>query len=145
MANELGPSTLRPAYAFICVEVILDGKRVGGQGAYMNVESQWTCKQVLRAYLQKHSPDYCPLPDSIKVIMQCTKQSDTIQGRAAGMQLGIIPGYPGIGISPGIPGILKNTKIYIKFMGFTLFRPFFTLIIDYKHFKIMPLLITQKA
>jgi len=141
----LGPSTLRPANAFICVEVILDGKRVGGRGAYMNVESQWTCKQVLRAYLQKHSPDNCPLPDSTKVIMQCTKQSDTIQGRAAGMQLGIIPGYPGIGISPGIPGILKNTKIYIKFMGFTLFRPFFTLIIDYKHFKIMPLLITQKA
>jgi hypothetical protein len=79
----LGPSTLRPANAFICVEVILDGKRVGGRGAYMNVESQWTCKQVLRAYLQKHSPDNCPLPDSTKVIMQCTKQSDTIQGRAA--------------------------------------------------------------
>jgi hypothetical protein len=83
MANELGPSALRLPNAFICVEVIIEGKIVGGQGACMNVELQWTCKQVLRAYLKKHSLDNCPLPDSTKVIMRCTKQSDTIQGRAA--------------------------------------------------------------
>ena len=62
MANELGPSTLRLANAFICVKVILDGKiRVGRQGAYMKVESHWTCEQVLRAYLQTQSHDNCPL------------------------------------------------------------------------------------
>jgi hypothetical protein len=49
----------------------------------MNAESHWTCKQVIRAYLQTHSPDNCPLPDYAKVSMQCSIQSDTIQGRAA--------------------------------------------------------------
>ena len=39
IANELGPSTLRTANAFICVEVFLDGKRVVGHGAYMNDKS----------------------------------------------------------------------------------------------------------
>ena len=85
----LGPSTLRPSHAFICVEVILDGKRVGGQGAYMNVECDSTCKQVLLAFLNTHSPDNCPLPDSSKVIMQCTKMSDTVQGRAA-IDVGVV-------------------------------------------------------
>ena len=83
--NNIGilPSTQKPSHAFIRVEVILNGKRVGGQGAYMNVECHLTCKQVLLAYLQTHSPDNCPLPDSSKVVLQCTKLSDTIQGRAA--------------------------------------------------------------
>jgi len=61
------------------------------------------------------------------------------------MQLGIFPGYPMIGISPGIPGILKNTRIYRKFLVFSIFDQILTLIINYKHFKIIPLLITQKA
>ena len=32
----------------------------------------------------------------------------------AGMQLGIILGYPRFGISRDIPGILKNAGIYFK-------------------------------
>ncbi len=36
------PSTLRPSHAFICVEVLMDGKIVGGHGAYMNVECHLT-------------------------------------------------------------------------------------------------------
>jgi hypothetical protein len=83
MNGGILPSTVRPSHAFICVEVILDGKRVGGKGAYMNVECQLTCKQVLLAYLQTHSPDNCHLPDSSKVVLQCTKISDNVQGRAA--------------------------------------------------------------
>jgi len=81
--DGLGRSTLRPSHVFICVEVILDGKRMGGQGAYMNLECDSTCKQVLLAFLNTHSTDNCPLPDSSKVIMQCTKLSDDVQGRAA--------------------------------------------------------------
>ena len=43
MNNKIFPSTLRPAYhAFIYVEVLLDGKIVGGHGAYMNVECHLT-------------------------------------------------------------------------------------------------------
>ena len=55
LMDMLGPSTLRPSHAFICVEVILDGKRVVGQGAYMDVECDSTCKQILMAYLNTHS------------------------------------------------------------------------------------------
>jgi len=35
----------------------------------MNVECDSTCKQILLAYLNIHSPDNCPLPDSSKLIM----------------------------------------------------------------------------
>ena len=50
MDGGLGPATPRPSHALICVEVILDGKRVGGQGAYMNVECHSTCKEILLAF-----------------------------------------------------------------------------------------------
>ena len=73
---------LRPSHAFISVEVALDGKRAGGQGAYMNVECDLTCKQVLTGYLKTRAPDCFPLPDSSKVYMQYTKLSDTVQVRS---------------------------------------------------------------
>ncbi len=60
---------LRPSHAYICVEVTLDGKRVGGRGAYMNVECDLTCKEVLSGYVKTHAPDSFPLPDSTKVTM----------------------------------------------------------------------------
>jgi hypothetical protein len=49
----------------------------------MNVECHSTCKEKLLTYLKPHSLDNCPLLDSSKVIMQCIKPSDTIQGRTA--------------------------------------------------------------
>jgi len=42
MINGIFPSMLRPSHAFICVEVVLDVKIVGGQGTYMNVECYLT-------------------------------------------------------------------------------------------------------
>ncbi len=74
---------LRPSHAFICVEVILNGKRLGGQGYYMNVECDLTCKQVLSGYVKTHAHDSFPLPHSAKVTMQCTKLIDTTQVRPA--------------------------------------------------------------
>ena len=81
--GTLIPSMLRPPHAFICVEVILDGKRVGRQGSYMNVESDLKCKQFLSGYVKTHAPDSFPLPDFAKVTMQCTKLSDTVQFRSS--------------------------------------------------------------
>ncbi len=93
-----------------------------------------------------------PVPVGYGNVRYCTVPYGTVRFGTllipnAGMQLGIIPGYPRIGISPGFPRILKNTRIYMKFLVFSLlFRQKLTLIINYKHFKIMPLLnITQKA
>ena len=77
-------STLRASHAFNCVEVHVDGKRVGGNsGTFLRVEVDSICKEVLAIYLQNHAPDYYPLPDDVKVTMMCTKISDTVQGRAA--------------------------------------------------------------
>ena len=77
-------STLRASHAFICVEVHVDGKRVGGNGGtFLRVEVDSICKEVLAIYLQSHAPDYYPLPDDVKVTLLCTKISDTIQGRPA--------------------------------------------------------------
>jgi hypothetical protein len=42
MNSGVFPSTLRPSHAFICVEILLDGKIVGGQGAYMKAECHLT-------------------------------------------------------------------------------------------------------
>jgi hypothetical protein len=75
-------STLRASHVFICVEVFVDGKRVGGNGGtFMRVEVDSICKEVLALFLQMYAPDYYPLPDDVKVTLLCTKISDTIQGR----------------------------------------------------------------
>ena len=77
------PPMMRPSHACICVEVILDGKREGGHGAYMNVECISTCKKVLTSVLMTHAPNCCPLPYSSKVTMHYTKLSDAVQVRSA--------------------------------------------------------------
>jgi len=57
--------------------------RVGGQGVYMNVECDLTCKQALSGYVKTHALDSFPLPDYAKVTMHCTKLSTTVQVRSA--------------------------------------------------------------
>jgi len=77
------PPMLRHSHAFICVVIILDGKRVGGQGAYMHVEFDLTCKHVLTGCLKTRAPDSIPLSNSAKVTLHCTKLSYTGHVRPA--------------------------------------------------------------
>ncbi len=50
--------TLRASHAFICVEVHVDGKRVGGNGGiFLRVEIGSICKEVLALFLQMHAPN----------------------------------------------------------------------------------------
>jgi hypothetical protein len=45
-------STLRASHAFICVEVLFDGKRVGGNGGtLLRFEIDSICKEVLPLYI----------------------------------------------------------------------------------------------
>jgi hypothetical protein len=68
-----------PLHAFICVEVYIDGKKVGGNGKFMRVEVGITCKQVLESYVQSDAIDYSPLPGDTKVIMMCTVVNGTVE------------------------------------------------------------------
>ena len=56
-----------------CVEVHVDGKRVGKNGGtIMRVEIGSICKEVIALFLQMHAPDYYPLLDDVKVTLMCT-------------------------------------------------------------------------
>ena len=74
---------MRDSHAFICVDVVVDGKKVGGNGTFMRVSTQTACKDVLATFLEQHAIDYHPLPDGTKVSLSCVKISDTVQGRPA--------------------------------------------------------------
>ncbi len=77
MESELA-ATLRAAHhLFISVEVYADGKRVGGNGVFMRVDVDSTCKQILDTYLRTLVADYHPLPSSTPVNMMCCKLNDT--------------------------------------------------------------------
>jgi hypothetical protein len=56
-------ATMHASHAFICVEVYVDGKRVGENGGtFRRVELGSICKEVLALFLQMHAPDYYPCP-----------------------------------------------------------------------------------
>ena len=78
-----GIHTLRVAHAFIDVEDQIDGRRVGGNGTFVRVQVDLCCKDVLAIFLAMYVPNYSPLPDNSKVILLCTKISDTVQGNSA--------------------------------------------------------------
>ena len=74
-----------PSHAFICVDVLVDGKRSGGStaGTFMRVVVDATCKEGLHAFLGLHAAQYCPLPDSTIVTMVCVKSIESVHGRPA--------------------------------------------------------------
>ena len=78
MESELA-ATLRVAHhSFISVEVYVDGKRVGGNGVFMRLDVDSTCKQGMDTYyLRTHAADYHPLPNSTKLNMMCCKLNNT--------------------------------------------------------------------
>jgi hypothetical protein len=74
-----------PSHAFICVDVLVDGKRSGGStaGTFMRVVVDATCKEGLHAFLGLHAAQYCPLPDSTIVTMVCVKSIEYVHGKPA--------------------------------------------------------------
>ena len=80
---ENGISTLRASHAFIEVVVHIDSKRAAWNGTFIRVAVDTTCRDVLAEFLPSHAPDYSPLPGDCKVILLCTKISETLQGRSA--------------------------------------------------------------
>jgi hypothetical protein len=70
---------IAPIYmsSFICVDVLIDGKRVGGNGTFMVVSVETTCKEVLSDFLRLHASDYYPLLDATVVTMLCMKTTDS--------------------------------------------------------------------
>jgi hypothetical protein len=78
---ENGISTLRASHAFIEVVVHIDSKRVAGNGTFIRLAIDLICRDVLTKFLSTHAPDYSPLPGDCKMILLCTKISDTIHGR----------------------------------------------------------------
>jgi hypothetical protein len=85
-------ATMHASHAFICVEVHVNGKRVGGNGGtFLRVELGSICKEVLAIFLQMRAPDYYPLPDDVKVITRmCTKISDRYCPRLARLRCRIL-------------------------------------------------------
>ena len=69
MESELAAAPRAAHQSFISVEVYVDGKRVGGNGVFMRVDVDATCKQVMGSYLRTHAVDYYPLPNSTRVNM----------------------------------------------------------------------------
>ena len=63
--------SLRASHVFMCVDVFIDEKRVGGHGTYMRVPAESTCKDVLALFLSSHAPDYSPIPEGTTVILTC--------------------------------------------------------------------------
>jgi hypothetical protein len=52
----------------------------------MTIDDEWgekTCLELLAAFLETKTPEFCPLPDRTKVIMNCIKMCDTSHGRPA--------------------------------------------------------------
>jgi len=52
---------LHASHAFFCVDVFVDGKRVGGDGTFVRVTLDVSYKQVLDDSLKSHASDYIPL------------------------------------------------------------------------------------
>ena len=76
--------TLRGSHAFICVDVLFDGKKAGGNGTFMRVAIETTtCKELLDLFLQNHAAEYSPLLVATNVVLMCVKISDTVQGMPA--------------------------------------------------------------
>ena len=72
---------LHASHAFTCVGGFVDGKRIGGNGTFMRVTLDVSCKQVLHDILESHASDYIPLHESTNVNMMCVKICDTMQAR----------------------------------------------------------------
>ena len=74
-----------PTHTFICVDVLVDGKRAGGSttGNFMRVVVDATCKEVLHGFLGLHAAQYCLLPDSTIVTMVCVKSIESVHGKPA--------------------------------------------------------------
>ena len=72
--------TLRASHVFICGDVFIDEKRVGGHGTYMRVPIELTCKDVLAIFMCSHAPDYSPVPDETIVTLTCQVLANTVHG-----------------------------------------------------------------
>ena len=63
IAQQIGQ--LHASHAFVCIEVHVDGKKVGGNATYMRIALDASCKEVLFDFLATHASDYSsPLPES---------------------------------------------------------------------------------
>jgi hypothetical protein len=74
---------LHASHAFICVEVHVDGKGVGGNATFMRVALDAWCKEVLFEFWATHASYYSPLPESTNVVMMCAKNFDMIHSISA--------------------------------------------------------------
>jgi hypothetical protein len=81
IAQQIGQ--LHAFHALICVELHVDGKRVGGNATFMRVALEASCKEMLFEFLAKHASDYSPLSESTNVVMMCVKNYDVIHDMPA--------------------------------------------------------------
>jgi hypothetical protein len=71
-------------FVYVCVDVFVDGRRASsGDGTYVQVSADATCKQVLFKYLETHASEYYPLLDSTIVNLWFVKLGESLQGRLA--------------------------------------------------------------
>ena len=70
-------------YVFICVDVFVDVKRVGGHGTFMRVAADMARKDILNLFLEGHAAEYYPLLDPTIVILMCVKISNSAQRKLA--------------------------------------------------------------
>ncbi len=69
-------------FVYVIVDVFVDGRRAAsGDGTYVRVTADATCKQLLMQFLQTYASEYCPLPDSTVVNMWCVKLGESFQTR----------------------------------------------------------------
>jgi hypothetical protein len=69
---------IRASHAFVCVDLFVDGKRLGRHGTLMKAEiDATTCKELLNEFLQRHASACIPLIVSSIVVLMCEKISDT--------------------------------------------------------------------
>ena len=81
IAKKIGQ--LHASHAFICVEVHVDGKRVGGNATFMSVALDASSKEVLFDFVATHASDYSPLPESTNVVVMCVNNFAMIHGMSA--------------------------------------------------------------
>jgi hypothetical protein len=67
---------------FIRVEVHIDGKRVARNGTVVRADVYKCWRDVSGTIIEEHAQANSPLPGNCRVILMCTKMSDTVKGRS---------------------------------------------------------------
>ena len=70
------------SHAFLCVDVLVDETKVGGNGTFMGSQTQTACKDVLATFIEKHANVYHPLRDGTDVSLIGVKICHTDQGKS---------------------------------------------------------------